>query len=168
MSSVLTVSVARNFESALRLMNAALTDCPDELWEADLWPGEGTTRRLPQGGLHGSATWFLGYHALTCLDYDLGGDFERWTPPAPFDDNTFAFPNRVFSKTELLGYSDWCLSRARHCCETLSDELASRPLPTTHRYAGTPYGHVVTGIPLHVVEHASQIRQYLTSSGVEV
>ena len=168
MSAVLARSIAGNFESALRLMEAALTDCPDGLWETDLWPGDGTMRRLPQGGLHGSATWFLGYHALTCLDYDLGGDFERWVPPAPFDENTFGLPNRTFTKAELLGYLDWCRDRARQSCDALTDELALRPLPSTHRYAGTPYGDVVTSIPLHVVEHASQIRQFLTSSGVRV
>ena len=80
---------------------------------------------LPQGGLDGSATWFLGYHALTCLDYDLGGDFERWVPPAPFDENTYAFPNRVFTRAELLGYVDWCRGRARQSCEALTDEWLS-------------------------------------------
>lgn len=168
MSDVLAVSIAGNFESALRLMQAALTDCPDGLWETDLWPNEATMRRLPQGGLHGSATWFLGYHALTCLDYDLGGDFQPWVPPAPFDENTNAFPNRVFTRTELLGYLDWCRDRARRSCEALTDDVALRPLPRTHRYAGTAYGQIVTGIPLHVVEHASQIRQFLTGSGVNV
>jgi hypothetical protein len=69
-SAALARSIARNFESALRLMEAALTDCPDGSWETDLWPVDATTRRLPRGGLHGSATWFLGYHALTCLDND--------------------------------------------------------------------------------------------------
>jgi hypothetical protein len=168
MSAVLAVSIARNFESALRLLDAALADCPDELWETDLWPAEATTSRLPQGGLHGSAPWFLGYHALSCLDYDVGGDFERWVPPAPFDENTFALPNRVFTKDELRDYVDWCRARARQSCELLTDELALRPVPSTHRYAGTPYGEIVAGIPLHVVEHASQIRQFLTSSGVKV
>jgi hypothetical protein len=168
MSAVLAQSIARNFGSALRLLEAALTDCSDELWETDLWPVDGTTRRLPQGGLHGSATWFLGYHALTCLEYDLGGDFERWVPPAPFDENTFAFPNRVFTRVELLGYIDICRDRARRSCDALTDELALRPLPGTHRYAGAPYGEIVTAIPLHVVEHASQIRQFLTSAGVKV
>ena len=64
-------STARNFEDALRLMEAALSDCPDRLWETDLWPDEAPTGPGPHGGLHGSAPWFLGYHALTCLDYDL-------------------------------------------------------------------------------------------------
>jgi len=168
MTAVLVMSIGRSFDSALRLMKAALTDCPERLWETDLWPVDGTTRRLPEGGLHGSAPWFLGYHALTCLDYDLTGDFERWVPPAPFDENTYAFPNRVFTQAELLGYVDWCCDRARQVCEALTDDAALQPLPKTHRYAGTPYGEIVTGIPLHVVEHASQIRQFLTTAGIKV
>jgi len=34
------------------------------------------------------------------------------------------------------------------------------------RYHGTPFGVLVGTIPLHVVEHASQIRQFLTAAGV--
>jgi hypothetical protein len=34
-SNVFVQSMAHNFEQALRLMEAALTDCPDHLWRAD-------------------------------------------------------------------------------------------------------------------------------------
>src|SRR5215216_4069615 len=68
-SNAFVQSVAHNFEQALRLMEAALTDCPDELWQTDLWPDEAPTAPTPHGGLHGSAPWFLGYHALNTLDY---------------------------------------------------------------------------------------------------
>jgi hypothetical protein len=30
------------------------------------------------------------------------------------------------------------------------------------------YGVIVGGIPLHVTEHASQIRQFLTGTGIKV
>ena len=54
-----------------------------------------------------------GYHALLTLDYDLTAEFEPWEPPQPFDENTFAFPNRMFTKAELLGYLDYCRGRVR-------------------------------------------------------
>ena len=76
-------------------MEAALSDCPEDLWETDLWPDEAPTRPGTHGWLHGSAPWFLGYHALSCLDYDPTGEFEPWGPPEPFDDHTYAYPNRV-------------------------------------------------------------------------
>ena len=76
-------------------------------------------------GLHGSAPWFLGYHALTTLDYDLAAEFEPWAPPQPFDDNTYAFPHRVFTKPELLGYVDWCRGRVRQTLDGLTEEMAA-------------------------------------------
>ena len=52
--------MARNFEDALRLMEAALMDCPDDpMWRTDLWPEEAPTGPGPHGGLHGSAPRFL-------------------------------------------------------------------------------------------------------------
>jgi hypothetical protein len=167
MTNAFVQSIARNFEDALRLMEAALSDCPDGLWETDLWPDEAPTGPAQHGGLHGSSPWFLGYHALTCLDYDLTGDFERWEPPKPFDDNTWSFPNRTFTQAELLGYIEYCRDRVRHTLEALTEEAAARPLPRTHRYHGTLYAVNVGSIPLHVVEHASQIRQFLTAAGVK-
>jgi hypothetical protein len=161
-------SMASNFEEALRLMETALTDCPVDLWETDLWPDEAPTGPTPHGGLHGSAPWFLAYHALLTLDYDLGGEFEPWEPPQPFDQNTYAFPNRMFTKAELLGYIDYCRGRVRRTLAELTEGAAARPLPAAHRYHGMLYGVIVGRMPLHVLEHASQIRQFLTAAGVEV
>ena len=167
-SNAFVQSMAHNYEVALGLMEAALTDCPDHLWQTDLWPQEAPTGPGPHGGLHGSAPWFLAYHTLSCLDYDLTGEFEPWAPPQPFDDNTYAFPNRVFNESELLGYVDWCRGRVRQTLDAFTEELAARPLPSTHRRHGTPFGMLVGGMTLHVVEHASQIRQFLTAAGVKV
>jgi hypothetical protein len=161
-------SLTHNFGAALRLMEAALTDCPDELWQEDLWPDEAPTAPTPHGGLHGSAPWFLGYHALSCLDYDLTGELEPWRPPPPFDENSFAFPNRVFSRPELLGYVEWCRGRVRQTLATFTEEAAARPLPRTHRHHGIAFGVSIGSVPAHVVEHAAQIRQFLTASGVTV
>lgn len=162
------LSLSNNFEEALGLMEAALIDCPDELWQTDLWPDEAPTRPGPHGGLHGSAPWFLGYHALSCLDYDLTGEFGPWGPPEPFDDNTYAHPNRVFTKPELLGYVGWCRGRAHQTLDALTEEMAARPLPSAHRKHGMVFGVLVGSLPLHVVEHASQIRQFLTAASVKV
>ena len=161
-------NLANTFDVALRLMGAALTDCTDDLWQTDLWPHEAPTAPTLHGGLHGSAPWCLGYHALSCLDYDLTGGFEPWAPPQPFDDNTYGFPNRVFTRPELLGYVDWCRGQVRRTLNALTEESAARPLPRTHRYHGMAFGVVVGNVPGHVIEHAAQIRQFLTAAGVKV
>jgi len=161
-------SMASNFEEALRLMEAALTDCPDDLWGTDLWPDEAPTSPTPHGGLHASAPWFLAYHALLTLDYDLTAEFEPWEPPKPFDENTYAFPNRLFTKAELVGYIDYCRGRVRATLDAFTENVAARPLPAAHRHHGMLYGVIVGRMPLHVVEHASQIRQFLTAAGIRV
>ena len=168
MTNPFVLSMSSNFEVALRLMEAALKDCPDDLWETDLWPDEAPTGPTPHGGLHGSAPWFLGYHTLLTLDYDLTAEFEPWQPPRPFDENSSAYPNRMFTKSELLGYVDYCRGKVRRTLGALTEEAATRPLPDAHRYRGMPYGEIVGRLPLHIVEHASQIRQFLTAAGVTV
>ena len=161
-------SLAYNFQAALRLMKTALTDCPDILWEKDLWPDEAPTGPTSYGGLHGSAPWFLAYHSLLTLDYDLVAEFEPWSPPHPFDENTYAFPNRIFTRAELVSYVDYCGARAYRTLDDHFEEKAALSLPDAHRDHGMVYGVLVGSIPLHVIEHASQIRQFLTSEGVKV
>jgi hypothetical protein len=106
MTSVFVESLARNFDDALRLLEAALSDCPDELWETDLWPDEAPTAPAPHGGLHGSAP--------------------------------------------------------------LTDDAAAQPVPRAHRYGGMTYGVLIASLPLHTIEHAAQVRQFLTAAGVRV
>lgn len=166
MKNVLVESMIRNFEDAFRLLESAVGDCPDELWETDLWPDEAPPQPVPEGAVAGSAPWFLAYHALSVLDYDLTGDFERWEPPQPFHEHVSGWPSRAFTKAELLGYLDWSRDKARRILDGLTEVAAARPLPDTHRYKGTPYGVILGTLPLHVVEHASQIRQFLTAAGV--
>jgi hypothetical protein len=166
--SVFVQSATKNFEEALRLLEAALTDCPEELWETDLWPEEAPTAPTPNGGLHGSAPWFLAYHALTVLDYDLSAELEPWEPPQPFDDNTWFFPNRMYTKAEVLGYLNYCRDKVQRTLDALTQDAAAKPVPSAHRYHGTPYGVLVGSLPSHLVEHAAQIRQFLTAAGIEV
>jgi len=165
-TNVFVQGLLRSFEDALRLLEAALRDCPDELWETDLWPDEAPPQPVPEDAVAGSAPWFLTYHALSTLDYDLTGDFERWEPPPPFHEHVWGWPARVFTKDELLDYLASCRDKARRILDALTEDTASRPLPDTHRYKGTPYGVTVGTLPMHVVEHASQIRQFLTAAGV--
>jgi hypothetical protein len=159
-------SLARNFGSALHLLQAALEDTPDELWETDLWP-DVPTRSRPEGGIDGSAPWFLGYHALTVTDYDLSGELEPWGPVPPFDEHVWSWPARVFTRAELLGGIEHCRGRVSSTLVSFADK-ASLPLPPAHRAHPTSYGVLVGSLPVHVTEHAAQIRQFLTTSGVTV
>lgn len=167
MSSVFVQSLGAGFEHALRMLEAAIEDCPDDLWQGDLWP-DAPTGPTDWGGIHGSAPWFLGYHALSTLDYDLSGEMEGpWQPPAPIT-HVYGSPDRVFTKAELLGYLAHCRSKVDRTLAGLTDDVAAQPLPTTHRHHPRSYAELLGGMPLHTVEHAAQLRQHLTASGVRV
>ena len=55
---------------------------------------------------------------------------EPWEPPQPFDENTYAFPNRMFARSELLGYIEYCRGRVRRTLDTLTEATASRHTST--------------------------------------
>jgi hypothetical protein len=176
-TSIWVECLGRNFEEALDLIQAAVQDCTDELWQGTMWPvprleGWWGSLRGPDGAVDTdptvqdelmqrfSAPWFCAWHALEVLDYDLAGAMEPWQPPPPFEDSYTGDVHRVWSRAEILGYVDWCRDRALNTLEHLTDEKAATPLPEAHRYAGQPYASLVMGIPGHTIEHASQIRQF--------
>jgi len=190
-TNALVQSMASNFEDALRLLEAALSDCPDGLWEASMWqvpaPDSGQQflgpdwkpvtdpaqrRALVQRWVERWSTpWSLAWHALEVLDYDLSGDSESWAPPPPFAGHPHwrdlpSLPE-AWSRSQLLAYIDYCRGRVGRTLDALTEDAAARPLPGAHRYHGTLFGVLVGSIPLHVVEHASQIRQFLTAAGVK-
>lgn len=177
-------ALLQSYHSALTLMEGALRDCPDELWEASMWqvprpetwvplPGpDGTVNedpefqeRLLQGG---SAVWNVAYHALWHLDYDISGGFTQWRPPEPFGaQDGGRVVTRTFTKAELMEYVRWSRRRAQQVFGAITDEEAATPLPGTHRYRGQSYASLLASIPRHVTEHASQIRQFITAAGVK-
>ena len=186
MSSIWVESLGRNFRRSLRQLEAAVNDCPDELWDTSMWavPARDPEAELagPDGTLitdpaarlalvqRHSTPWSIAWHALEILDYDLSGEFVPWSPPPPFTEKAHwrdltTLP-AGWSQSEILGYIDYCRLRVRDTLADMTDGKAATPLPPTHRYQGRAFAWELTAIPLHTVEHASQIRQFLTGAGV--
>jgi hypothetical protein len=188
MSSIWVESVGRSFDEALDLMTAAVRDCTDELWEESMWPVEapGPDRQflgpdwkpvtdaaqrshLAQRWVERRSTpWSVAWHALETLDYDLTGDFGPWAPPPPFTGHPHwrdlsGLPE-AWSRSEILGYTDYCAQRVRDTLKGMSDKEAATPLPQAHRYHGQPHAWIITGMVVHTTEHAAQIRQFITAA----
>lgn len=184
MGSVWTESLARNLEAALDLLAAAVGDCGDELWEASMWDvpapdaehelrgpdGTAVTEPMERRALvqRWSAPWCVAWHALECFDYDLNGDLAPWTPPEPFASKPhWRSWNTVppWSRSEIVGYLDYCRLQARDTLAGMTEEKGATPLPPSHRYRGQPYAWVVMSLVGHTTEHGSQIRQFITTAG---
>jgi hypothetical protein len=184
-TSIWVESVGLNLQEALDLMEAAVRDCPDELWRTNMWavpgPDAGAEVRGPDGALitdpverralvqrHG-APWGVAWHALQILDARLhqGGLVPWEASPAlgvepGFDITALAAP---WSQADLLAYLAYCRERIVDALKELSDERATARL-STGRHQGKPYAWRLMQMLRHVTEHASQIRQFITAAGV--
>ncbi|MGH7858427.1 MAG: hypothetical protein ACREQY_13970 [Candidatus Binatia bacterium] len=185
MTSIWVESLGRNFEEALDLLAAAVSDCTDELWESSMWEvpadlfgpeppgpdGKPVTHPAARRALvqRRSTPWSVAWHALECLDYDLTGEFGPWSPPPPFTGKPHwmmtALP-AAWTRSELLGYVEYCRGRVRDTMAGMTDEKAATPLPPSHRYSGQPHAWIITGAVGHTIEHGSQIRQFITAASV--
>jgi hypothetical protein len=191
MASIWVESIGREFEQALDLLASAVRDCTDELWETSMWrvplpdaahqflgadwkPVTDPAQRsaLAQRWVERRSTpWSVAWHALEVLDYDLNGESGPWAPPPPFTGHPHwrDLPSvpAAWSRTDILGYIDYCRQHARNTLEGMTDEKAARLLPPAHRFQGQPHAWIITGLVRHTTEHASQIRQFITAGGVE-
>ena len=186
MTSIWVESLGRSFEGALALLESAIRDCTDELWESSMWEvpvrDSDMDRRGPDGqhlvtdrvSRHAltqrhSTPWGVAWHALEVLDYDLTSEFAPWSPPPPFTGKAhwrdLTMLPMAWSRSDLLGYLDYCRQRVPETLKGVTDEKAATLLPPPHRYRGQPYAWILTGIPGHTIEHASQIRQFITAGG---
>ena len=183
MTSIWVESLGRNFEAALDLLATAVRDCTNDLWESSMWEvpadlfspkppgpdGKPVTEPAARKAFvqRRSTPWSVAWHALEALDYDLTGEFGPWAPPPPFAGNPHWLLTRLsaaWTRTEILGYVDYCRQRVRDTMADMTEERAKRPLPQAHRYSGQPHAWIITGAAGHTIEHASQIRQFITAA----
>jgi hypothetical protein len=66
----------------------------------------------------------------------------------------------------MLVYLDYCRKRVRDTLAGMTDEKAATPLPQTHRYGGQPHAWLITAAVGHTIEHAAQIRQFITAASM--
>ncbi len=150
--------VWRQFGAAIDMLGDALRDCPDELWEQQLWEDE--EGQWVAAGF--SRFWYLAYHTLFWLDLYLTGAEEGFAPPAPFDlveMETGEVLPRTYSREELLGYLDVCSRRCQTTLAGLTSEQANR---LCHFAWGTvTFAELQLYNLRHVQEHGAQLSMFL-------
>jgi len=148
----------RQFSAAIDMLGDALRDCPDELWETQLWED-----RPDQWVAKGfSKFWYLGYHTLFWLDLYLTGAEEGFAPPAPFDlvemESGEVLP-RTYTRQELLGYLEYCRCRCQETIAGLSVEQAHRMC--RFAWGELPFAELLLYNLRHVQEHAAHLGMFL-------
>jgi hypothetical protein len=148
----------RQFGAAIDMLGDILRDCPDELWEKNLWNDHPEQFVAP--GF--SAFWYLCYHTLFWLDLYLTGAEEGFAPPAPFSvvemEAGEVLP-RVYTRDELLHYLDFCRRRCRETIEGMSGQQAYRLCGFS--WGELPFAELQIYNLRHVQEHGAQLRMFL-------
>jgi hypothetical protein len=146
------------FGAAIDMLGDALRECPDELWEKNLWDIRPEVSLVT--GF--SAFWYLGYHALFWLDLYLTGAEEGFAPPAPFDlvemDPRGVLP-RTYTRAELLGYLEHCRHKCQETILDLTEEQAHRVCRFPRRELA--YAELQLYNLRHVQEHGAQLHMFL-------
>jgi hypothetical protein len=174
------------FDAAIDILEAALRDCPDELWEASMWhvprtdpwvwPVEGTEpipERTDESIQEFSAFWVIAYHCLWFLDFYVSTepgfespDYVRGGPeemawPA---DGAAPFATQVFSRDVLLKYADHGRRRVRERIQTVPDDEFEKRCHGGHPHAGTTLLQLLKVNLAHVREHGTQLADLVEKS----
>lgn len=148
----------RQFGAAIDSFGGALRDCPDELWEAPLWPDQ-PDQWVARGF---SRFWYLCYHTLFWLDLYLTGAEEGFLPPAPFDlvemEAGEVLP-RTYTRAELLGYLETCRQKCQETVTAMSEEQAGRIC--RFAWGELTFAELQLYNLRHVQEHAAQLGLFL-------
>jgi hypothetical protein len=139
----------RQFSAAIDGIGDALRDCPDSLWEKNLWEDQPDQWVAP--GF--SAFWYLGY---------LTGAEEGFAPPAPFDlvemEPGEVLP-RTYTREELLHYLEYCRRKCQETIDALSVEQAYRLCQFP--WGELPFAELLLYTLRHVQEHNAQLLMFL-------
>ena len=138
------------FGAAVDMLENAMLECSEAVWS---------------NGSGAHDFWYLAYHTLFFLDYDLSDtpletDFQ---PPEPFTKSEFdpegVLPERIYSKPELLEY----LQFAREKCRTLIRDLTSEKAQARFisEYRNFSRLELLLYSMRHVQHHAAQLNLLL-------
>ncbi|GAB4442094.1 MAG: hypothetical protein OHK0015_40210 [Chloroflexi bacterium OHK40] len=148
----------RQFGVAIDMLADALRNCPDQLWEAQLWNDQ--PDQWVAAGF--SKFWYLGYHTLFWLDLYLTGAEEGFAPPAPFalvEMEAGERLPRTYTREELLGYLEHCRRRCQEVIGALTPEQAIRRCQFA--WGELPFAELQLYNLRHVQEHAAQLGMFL-------
>ena len=110
MSETLTETLWNQFGGALQMLENAIQACPEEVWGHEIQPQE---------------FWYISYHTLFWLDYYSSESSEGFLPPQPFTLGELerdVWPDRVYSKLELLTYLEFGRAKGRALIRGLTPE----------------------------------------------
>jgi hypothetical protein len=156
MIEVLRKALNSQYAAVLKMLENTITQCPSDLWQGRLYQERQLRPEFAE-------FWYIVSHVLFWTDLYLTGQYEGFTPPAPFTlvemDPAGMLPERVYTRAELLEYLAHCQKKSREYISELTEASASR---VCHLLWGdVSYLEVLLDNLRHVQEHTAQLNLYL-------
>lgn len=147
-------TLQRQFGAAIAMLESAIRNCPDSLWND------------ASGG--GPPFWRLAYHTLFYLDLYLGQNEASFRPADFHEENAQLFnlnedwlppgaqlPQTIYTRNQVLGYLEQC---RMHCAKVVAD-LDERSLAQASGFEWLPFSRseLMLYNLRHVQHHAGQL-----------
>ena len=149
------VALTSQFGGVLDMLGNAIRACPPEVWDETRKPVE-------------FRFWYLTFHNLFWLDRYFEPIEVEHRPPAPFTldeiDPKGIYPDRTYTKEELLQYLDYGRDKVRNALAALDDERAAKPsgVPRLQMSQLELYLYSLR----HTTHHTAQLQQLIRQGGV--
>lgn len=138
-------SLWRQMGASIDMLENAITLCPDSLWNNE--------RQF----------WYWSYHCIFWTDYYLELDPENFYPPVPFTLSEFepggVMPERVYTKSELLDYLQFCRKKAHELIQSFTPEIIEQAW--VNKTKNFTVMEVLLYNMRHVQHHAAQFNKIL-------
>jgi hypothetical protein len=106
MLNIAKEGIWNQFGASIDMLENAINACPEVHWATD------------------SKFWYHAFHCLFFTDYYLSLEPKTFSPPEPFTESEFEdkMPECVYTKDELLTYSQFCRDKCRHLISGLTED----------------------------------------------
>ena len=145
----------QQFGASIKALRKAIEICPDDLW----------------GDIEKNIDfWYNAYHTLFWLDLYLEPSFNNdFIPPEPFGleelDPAGLLPPRVYTKAELLEYTDHNFIKCKKVIYGFNDESANIHFKIGR--VNLPRAELMLYSMRHVQHHAAQLNYMLRKHGIK-
>lgn len=147
-------AIHQQFGAAIEALEGAIRACPEPVWTSgDRW----------------YQPWYLAFHTLFWLDLYLSESALDYVPPAPFTRGELApdvFPERSYSKQELLAWLGQCRAALADRLTTISTEEGASRRFRLH-WGEMEAVELLLYNLRHVQHHAAQLNLLIRQSGGE-
>ncbi|MCB0078588.1 MAG: DinB family protein [Anaerolineales bacterium] len=151
----------RQFGAAIDMFANAVTDCPDDLWQKQIYH-DPERPELTQ-------FWVVAYHTLYFLDLYLSGTGDGFAPPEPFTTDRLEpdgeMPDQPFSRVQLQGYIDHCRRKCHDTLTALTDERAMAPSAFVRSGRRLSFYELQLYNMRHVQQHEGQLAMVIGQAG---